>query len=334
MAWSVAHTRRRLRRGIRRRITPPSRRVSQALIPAPAATLSVLKSVYSDPSIVALLQMQRHDYSTLFQITRKDGKVQRFTDHDKNIVWKGQTYSPAITSTRSTLRTQTGLQDQSMNVEVLIDSSEITTEELIAGKYDQAQVRTMVIDRRPPQIAPIREDVNEVGDQTFNGETASGECEGLSRFSEVRAGRTITRTCPHHLGDAAGKPHIAGCHVDIESITYGSVPVASVTDRRTFRITSNYIPAAHADRQFAPGKVFWTSGANKGQEMEILTYTETTREVKLIIPAGADISVGDTLNLIPQCDNTQGTCNGTYDNLIDYGGFLFIRGNDEVFKTP
>ena len=44
--------------------------------------------------------------------------------------------------------------------------------------------------------------------------------------------------------------------------------------------------------------------------------------------------VADTFNIIAGCDKLAATCKTKFSNMVNFGGFPFIPGNDKMIRTP
>lgn len=87
---------------------------------------------------------------SLWTITRLDGEVFRFTDHDRDVVYGGDTYYAAMGYDRTAIKNEATLSVDSLNVKSFFDSSQITEAELRAGLFDRAEVHIRMVDWSDP----------------------------------------------------------------------------------------------------------------------------------------------------------------------------------------
>lgn len=73
---------------------------------------------------------------------------------------------------------------------------------------------------------------------------------------------------------------------------------------------------------FDQGTIIGTSGKNSGAARTILQLTGGF--VYLRQPFAYSIAAGDQFQLLPGCDHTIATCNGTFGNLAKFGGFPYV----------
>jgi hypothetical protein len=93
--------------------------------------------------------------------------------------------------------------------------------------------------------------------------------------------------------------------------------------------------AVIADDYFKDGTVNWISGLNSGMASPIAAYTDSTREVTLLIPTPYAIQVGDAFTVKPGCDGTRNTCGGKYGNIVNHGGLgVFTPGSAPMLEVP
>lgn len=118
--------------------------------------------------------------------------------------------------------------------------------------------------------------------------------------------------------------------------------VASVTDRRVFRITVTESRAV--DDWFNLGRVQFESGPNAGLSMEVKDWVQSTGEVTLFLPMPFTPGVGNVLNIRPGCDRTRPTCrnkfvmSGSADfasgNVLNFRGEPDLPGSDFTLTYP
>jgi hypothetical protein len=96
--------------------------------------------------------------ATLWKITRRDGQVFCFTDHDQDIEFGGLTYSANTSYNRTATADTDQLAPSNLVIESILDSVLITESDIIAGRWDYAQVEMRTVnwhDRRVLHIANV-----------------------------------------------------------------------------------------------------------------------------------------------------------------------------------
>jgi hypothetical protein len=89
------------------------------------------------------------------------------------------------------------------------------------------------------------------------------------------------------------------------------------------------------DGYFDFGQVKWTSGLNNGLAMEIKSWTNATRVIKLKFPMPFDIAVEDTFEIVPGCQKRfTEDCVGKFGNGVNHQGFPDVPGQDTLLRVP
>lgn len=83
--------------------------------------------------------------ATLWKIVRRDGTEKFFTDHDRDLVFGGNTYHAAAGYMRTAIAQTAGLAVDNMDVQGVFDETQVSEEELKAGLYDFADVYVSVV---------------------------------------------------------------------------------------------------------------------------------------------------------------------------------------------
>jgi len=158
--------------------------------------------------------------------------------------------------------------------------------------------------------------------QVTRGRTAfSAELRGLAAKLDQSAGRVFQRTCAWELGDAR-------CRIDLGAPEHhGSGAVESVIGN--FDFTASGIDS-FASGIFSRGKIVWTTGANAGLAIEVKSHSQGTPNARLslFLPMPRPIEVGDTFSITAGCDKQFATCRDRFANVVNFGGFPHMPGND------
>jgi len=261
-----------------------------------------------------------------WRLARRDGTVMGFTDHDRDLVFDGVTYQAATGFAASAIEDQLGLAVSNLDVDGALSSAAITEVDIHAGRYDDAEVTVFLVNwADPAQRVILRKGF--LG-QVERGEVAfKAELRGLASRLDQVAGRVFQRTCPWELGDAR-------CGVDLNSPEHhGAGTVAQVFDAFDFTATGL---DSFATGVFSRGKLIWTSGANTGLAVEVKAHVAagSVARISLFLPVPEPIEVGDTFSITAGCDKSFDTCHDRFGNVLNFGGFPHIPGNDFVLSYP
>jgi uncharacterized phage protein (TIGR02218 family) len=94
--------------------------------------------------------------ATCWRITRTDGVVFRFTDHDRDLVVDGEVYAASAAYSRTAISNDAGMGVDHLDVEGVLDSAAVTEEELRAGLFDRAEVRIFLVNWAEPSMGVLR----------------------------------------------------------------------------------------------------------------------------------------------------------------------------------
>lgn len=74
-----------------------------------------------------------------------------------------------------------------------------------------------------------------------------------------------------------------------------------------------------------------TSGANAGRSIEVKSYTEGQWTIQL--PFYYPLVGNETYTMIAGCNKVSSTCKDKFDNLVNFGGFPFVPGQDKIIQV-
>ncbi len=259
-----------------------------------------------------------------WRLTRSDGQVFGFTDHDLPLTFDGTTFEPESGFTASEIRTGSDLSVDAQDAEGVLTSTTITETDILDGRWDNATVEIWRVNWQDTsqRVLMRRGTIGQVrrGRVQFVAEMRS-----LSHILNQTVGRTFQATCDAALGDVR-------CGVDLTDPAHaGSGTVVTVTGDRSFTV---FGLSAFADSWFALGTLTWTGGANAGRDAEVMMHEvgSTDVTVTLLEAPVLAIAAGDTFDITAGCDKAFATCMGRFANAINFRGFPHIPGQDTVIR--
>lgn len=255
-----------------------------------------------------------------WRVARKDGTVLGFTDHDRDLLIDGTTYKAATGFTATAIEDQLGLAVSNLDVDGALSSTALAEDDLNAGLYDDASVIIMRVNWQDvSQRVVLRSGF--LG-QVTRGEAAfSAELRGLAAKLDQSAGRVFQRTCAWELGDSR-------CQINLGATAHnGSGTVASVISN--FDFTASGV-SSFASGIFSRGKIVWATGDNAGLAIEVKAHSQGTPNARLslFLPMPRPIQAGDTFSITAGCDKRFETCRDRFSNVVNFGGFPHMPGND------
>jgi hypothetical protein len=74
-----------------------------------------------------------------------------------------------------------------------------------------------------------------------------------------------------------------------------------------------------------------TSGPNINRSIEVKAYTPGQWTLQL--PFYYELAGDETYQLVAGCNKTSGVCKAKFDNLLNFGGFPFVPGQDKIIQV-
>lgn len=257
-----------------------------------------------------------HTLARLWKLTRRDGQVFAFTDHDVAITYSAVTYEPSSVFDASAINTSSDLNVDGLEAQGLLDSEGITAADLEAGLWDAATVEIVEVNYRDLTMGHNTLRFGTLGEVQRSGQTFIAELRGLMYALQQNIGRTVLPSCDANLGDAR-------CGVDLEALRVsGEVTVA--TSNRVFTTDVS------GSDTYTYGVLTWTTGLNDGRSMEVKSHASAVMTLQIAMPYA--VQVGDEFTITPGCDKTEGTCKTTYSNLVRFRGFPDVPGTDAMLR--
>ncbi|RME16876.1 MAG: DUF2163 domain-containing protein [Alphaproteobacteria bacterium] len=278
------------------------------------------------PELKAHLESGVTTLARCWAVTRRDGAVFGFTDHDRDLSFEGITFRAGTGLSATTLEQTTGLALDNTEALGALSDAAITEADIRAGRFDGARVEAWLVNWADPsqRYMQFRGTLGEI---TSAGGAFRAELVGLSEALNAPQGRVYQSQCSAVLGDG-------DCKVNIDEAAFsGSGTVVAVEDARRMRVSGL---AGFADGWFAHGRLIVESGAAAGLEGVIRadTLVEGTRALDLWEGLRAELVAGDVVRLVAGCDRRAATCRNKFDNFLNFRGFPDIPGEDRLASIP
>lgn len=257
--------------------------------------------------------------ATCWKVTRKDTTVLGFTDHDVDLVVDGTLYKARSGMTPTAVSASLGLQVDNMDIEGLLSDETITETDVIAGKYDYAEVSVFMVNYMDIGAGKLKLTTGWLGEVTLKGQQFVAEIRSLSQRLQQTIGEVYTSTCRANLGDVR-------CAKNLSSFTVTGTISAVQTNERF-----NDEDREEDTGYFSYGKITFTSGDNEGFTTEIRDYTNGT--FTLFIPTPKALQVGDTYEAVAGCDKRLDSCISRFNNALNFRGEPHVPGTDKLLET-
>ena len=253
-----------------------------------------------------------------WRLTRADGTVMGFTDHDADVVFDGRVFAAMTGLAASGDVMRADLSVGGLEVMGALSAAGLDPADLASGLYDFAGVTLWLVNWvDPAERVILREGT--LGEVTRDDGAFRAEVRGPMQALETVRGRIVARVCDADLGDQR-------CGVDLSALTEAAV--VSAVDGDVVTVTGPARPAGW----FAGGVVVVTSGAAVGARGAIVRHAVADGASILALRSPfAGLAVGDGLDLAPGCDKRFETCRQKFDNAAAFRGFPHLPGNDRAF---
>jgi uncharacterized phage protein (TIGR02218 family) len=258
-----------------------------------------------------------------WKLTRKDGVVSGFTDHDLPLMIDGVVCRPGSGFAASEARSSLGLAVDTVDVEGALSSADLAEEDIEAGFFDGATVETYLVNwTEPAQFARIRKAV--IGKITMSDGRFVAELQSMTQSLDQPNGRTVRRVCDAELGDARCRFYLGQAGFTASGTT------ASVDTADTIIVTGL---GGFAAGWFANGVITWTSGGAAGRTARIVDHLVRSGEVAFVLwgEQPAEPAPGDTFVVVAGCDKHFETCKAKFANQLNFHGFPHLPGNDAAY---
>lgn len=277
------------------------------------------------PGLRAKLDKTTTTFCHCWRLTRRDGHVTGFTDHDGDLTFGGVTFHARAGLAASELENAASLAPAVREAVGALTGDSLTETDLQNGLYDGASVETWLVDWSAPDDRLLL-DVATIGEVRRDEFAFTAELRSAAHVFDQPRGRAFQRNCSADVGDAC-------CKIDLG---------ASAFSRR------GTIISAHPDTLtmildrdaetgfFTDGAARFENGVNAGAQFAIRAHRQDAGQavIALWTPTGAPALAGDSVTLTAGCDKRPETCRSKFGNILNFRGFPHMPGNDRVIAVP
>ena len=260
--------------------------------------------------------------SWCWKITRSDGAVFGFTDHDLALTFAGTVYEAESGFVPSEIRAAQDFSVDAQDVEGALTSDRITETDILDGRWDNAEVEVWRVNWTSTDQRVLMRRGN-LGDIRRGRTSFVAEVRPLAHWLNQTVGRTYQFSCDADLSDAR-------CGVNLASPLWSATgTVATISGSRGFTAAALGSFATHT---FTLGVVSRTSGANVGRKAEIASFAGGA--ITLFEAPVRPIAVGDAFLATAGCDKQFATCSAKFGNGVNFRGFPHMPGEEAVLRYP
>lgn len=277
----------------------------------------------------ALLEHLKTGLTTLcrcWDITRADGTVMGFTDHDGALAFEGISFRADTGLSAMALQQTTGLSVDNTEALGALRDNAIREEDIEAGRYDGAEIRAWLVNWQNVEERHLLFR-GTIGEMRRFEDAFEAELRGLTQPLNLPLGRAYQKPCAAVLGDGRCRFALDGNGFSEER------QAASIDARQVFRFGGM---AGYEEKWFQHGRLIVQSGAAKGLVGVIKRdrVEDGLRVIDLWHPLRGDVRPEDMLRIEAGCDKRLKTCKEKFDNILNFQGFPDLPGDDWSISDP
>lgn len=262
--------------------------------------------------------------ATCWKLKRRDNTILGFTNLDRDIIFESVTYKAATGFTPSAIENTSTLSVDNLDVEGMLSSVSITENDVLAGKYDFAEIEIFQVNYNDLSQGALKLRRGWLGEVSLYKQQFIAEVRGLTQRLSQTIGELYSPSCRATLGDNRCKV-VLSTHTVTGSVTSSTSNQEFIDSTRT-----------EASGLFTFGTITFTNGANNGLSMELKEYlysSGTGGKIILALPMPYIVAAGDTYSLTKGCDKTIETCFSRFNNVINFRGEPSVPGLDRMLET-
>lgn len=261
--------------------------------------------------------------ATCWKLSRRDGQIFGFTDHDADVVFEGVTYQAETGFSPSAVQNTADLRVDNLDMEGMLAAGSLTEADIHAGLYDFASIDVFMVNYKDLTQGALRLRRGWLGEVALGQHAFVAEVRGLTQKLSQLMGELYSSSCRATLGDGRCKVALAAHTVD---------GVVSMAGEMGFSDAGR----SEATGLFNFGKVTFSSGANAGISMEVKEYVLQPGlggTFSLVLPLPYSVQAGDAYQVSKGCDKTLASCSGRFNNVVNFRGEPLVPGLDRMLET-
>jgi len=260
-------------------------------------------------------------------LTRTDGMVLGFTDHDRDLSFDGVVFRAGSGLSASALVQATGLSVDNTEAVGALSDAGLTERDIIAGRYDGASLVIFEVDWTDPAQRRLLFR-GTLGEITRAGGAFRADLRGLSEPLGQSGGRVFGSLCPAVLGDG-------DCGVDLQQAGFRAVAALVRVEQDGARLVLPMLDS-YAPGWFAQGRVRFLTGAAAGLTASVREDRSlaAARQIALWDAPGILPAPGNSVAIEAGCDKRFATCRIKFANTANFRGFPHVPAQEWLLATP
>lgn len=258
-----------------------------------------------------------------WKLTRRDGSVLGFTDHDRDIVIGTVTYAAGTGVQGSQTEADFGFSIGGGEIAGALAAEGLADDDLAKGLWDGASVDIFLVDWTNAANVLLL-DSAVLGEIRRRGNAFTAELRGLAHRMDEERGRVYTAHCSASLGDSQ-------CGILLSAPQWSHQGSVSYIEAQN---SIHTVLSGHAEGLFTGGRLLWTSGKNAGMAIDVgrHDWSGTAMRLTLWSQPPFTVELGDAFQITAGCDKQFSTCRMRFSNALNFRGFPHMPGNDHLLK--
>jgi uncharacterized phage protein (TIGR02218 family) len=259
------------------------------------------------------------DYVKCFKIKLKNQEILTYTESSEDLSIDGLIYKSSGGFDSNNVEQFSDITENSSNIVAFLNNDEITTQDVLTGKFDNAEIEIFLIDKNNIDNEKIYLNKGYFKDIKFTDNKFYVRIEGILSLLKKTITKTYSPLCRAHFCDKK-------CKLNKENYIFtGSVEV--LVDKTNFFSNDLY---NFEKNYFKYGVITFISSSNINQKIEVLE--SDAGFVMLNATPYFDIVVGDNFEIIAGCDKTISTCAKKFNNNENFRGEPDIPRTNKIYK--
>lgn len=257
--------------------------------------------------------------ATCWKLSRTDGVIMGFTDHDQAILFESVEYQAATGFTPTAIAATASLSVDNLDVEGMLSDESITEADVMAGVYDFAEIEIFQLNYKNSAHGKVILRRGWLGEISLKKGKFFAEVRGVGQKLSQQIGSFYAAGCRAQLGDDR-------CKVSLGAYTVtGSL--SAVSSNSVFADSSR----SEENGYFLAGRITFTSGNNLGLSMEIKEFA--AGQFVLVMPMPYAVEAGDDYAAVAGCGKVFSTCVARFNNAVNFRGEPHVPGLDRMLET-
>jgi uncharacterized phage protein (TIGR02218 family) len=265
-----------------------------------------------------LLECDNFNFVKCFKIRLKNQQILTFTENSGDIVIDNLVYKSSSGVDFNNVEQFTDITENSIFVIGFIDNDNISVQDIIIGKFDNAEIEIFLVEKNNLNGEKIYLSKGYFGDIQLIDNKFHVRIEGVLSLLKKTITEIYSPVCRACFCDGR-------CGLNRENYTFiGSVD--EINSKTNFFSTA----LSNFEKNYFKYGIVSFVGDDANQRIEVLESSEGIIVMKN--SPRLDINVGDSFEILAGCDKTIETCAAKFNNNVNFRGEADIPRTGKIYK--